>query len=143
LRFWDSSAIVPLIVEQAASSQVDGWFSEDPEVAIWTLTPVELTSAFRRLVREGNLSELEAKKAESRVDELIKRSHVIINVDTVKRHARRLLGSHPLKAADAMQLGAAIEWAAGRTSGRCLHTLDLQLARAAAREGFDVIPKAG
>jgi predicted nucleic acid-binding protein len=131
------------VVEQAASTQADRWFSEDPEVAIWTLTPVELTSAFRRLVRDGSLNELEAKEAESRTDELIARSHVVINVETVKNNARRMLGICPLKAADALQLGAAIEWASGRASGRRLHTLDVQLARAAAREGFDVVPEAG
>jgi predicted nucleic acid-binding protein len=141
LRFWDSSAIVPLIVEQVGSRQVDRWFSEDPEVALWTLTPVELTSALHRLVRDGRLSELEAASAESRVDELIARCQVVINVEAVKRQARRLLRLHTLRAADALQLGAAIEWSGGRTMGRCLHTLDAQLARAAAREGFDVVPK--
>jgi hypothetical protein len=48
-----------------------------------------------------------------------------------------------LRAADAMQLGAALEWAEGRPTGRLLMTLDAQLGRAAAREGFRVIPESG
>jgi uncharacterized protein len=143
VRFWDSSAVVPLIVAQATSPLADGWLSEDPEVALWTLTSVELVSAIRRLVRERALSEREASTAEARADELISASHVIVNVETVKSQARRLLRLHPLRAADAMQLGAALEWAEGRPTGRRLHTLDTQLAFAAAREGFRVVPEPG
>lgn len=140
VRFWDSSAVVPLIVAQASSPVADGWLAQDPEVALWTLTSVELTSALQRLVREGRLGEKAAALAEARADELVKTSHVVINVETVKLQARRLLRLHTLRAADALQLAAALEWAGGRAMGRCLHTLDAQLARAAAREGFDVLP---
>ncbi len=140
MRFWDSSAIVPLIIAQAASRQADAWFVQDSEIALWTLTSVELSSALRRLVREGALGEREANGAESRADELIKTCHVVVNVETVKAQARRLLRLHSLRAADAMQLGAALEWAGGRAMDRLLHTFDAQLARAAGREGFQVIP---
>lgn len=141
VRFWDSSAVVPLIVTQAASPQADAWLSEDPELALWTLTSVELASAVRRLAREGLLGEREARAAEARADEITKTSHVVVNVETVKSQARRLLRLHSLRAADAMQLGAALEWAGGRPMGRFLHTLDAQLARAADREGFHVVPE--
>jgi predicted nucleic acid-binding protein len=117
VRFWDSSAVVPLIVAQAASAQVDGWLSEDPELALWTLTSVELASAIRRLVREGVLGEREANAAEARADELVKASHVIINVETVKSQARRLLRLHPLRAADAMQLAAGVGVGGGASRG--------------------------
>src|SRR5450759_551395 len=141
MRFWDSSAVVPLIVAQAASSQADGWLSEDPELVLWTLTSVELSSAIRRLVREGALGEREANAADARADELMKASHLIFNVESVKSQARRLLRLHSLRAADAMQLGAALEWVGGRPTGRLLHTLDTQLALAAVREGFRVVPE--
>lgn len=141
VRFWDSSAVVPLIVAQAASPDADTWFSQDPELAVWTLTSIEMSSALRRLVREGVLGEREANSAESRADDLMKTSHVVVNVETVKAQACRLLRIHTLRAADAMQLGAALEWAGGRAMGRLLHTLDVHLARAAVREGFRVIPE--
>jgi hypothetical protein len=67
--------------------------------------------------------------------------HAIIDVEAIKSHARRLLRLHPLRAADAMQLGAAWEWAAGRPTSRVFHTLDVRLALAAQREGFRVIPE--
>jgi len=66
---------------------------------------------------------------------------VVIDVEAVKAQARRLLRLHPLRAADAMQLGAAWEWVAGRPTGRIFHTLDTRLALAARREGFRVIPE--
>ena len=143
MRFWDSSAVVPLLVVQAASPRADAWLSEDPELALWTLTSVELASALRRLVREGLLGEADANTAETRADELIRTSHVVVNVETVKVQARRLLRFHSLRAADAMQLAAALEWAGGRPTGRLFMSLDAQLARAAAREGFHVVPDPG
>ena len=138
MRFWDSSAVVPLIVAQPASSQADAWLSEDPELALWTLTAVEVTSALRRLVRENQLAERDANTAEARVDELAKTCHLVVNVEAVKSQARRLLRLHSLRAAEAMQLGAALEWAGGHPTGRLFVTLDAQLARVAAREGFRV-----
>lgn len=138
MRFWDTSAVVPLIVEEECSSQASRWLAEDPEVVLWILTPVELTSALCRLVRDGGISEVEAERAEKRVDELYGTCHRVVQVDTVILQARRLLRLHPLRAADALQLAAALQWADGRPMGRRLHTFDVQLARAAVREGFAV-----
>jgi len=65
MRFWDSSALVPLLVTQPLSSKTDKWVAEDGELAVWTLTPIELASAVLRLVREGALRETAANQAES------------------------------------------------------------------------------
>jgi hypothetical protein len=141
MRFWDSSALVPLIVTQATSSQTDRWFAEDGNIAVWTLTPIELASAVMRLMREGAINGSQAHTSETRIDQLILSSHTIIDVEAVKSQSRRLLRLHALRAADAMQLGAAWEWAQGRPSGRTFHTFDVRLAFAARREGFLVIPE--
>jgi hypothetical protein len=93
--------------------------------------------------REGALSEKEAGAAETRTDELGRSCHVVFNLEAVKVQARRLLRLHPLRAADALQLGAALEWARGNPSGRTFLTLDKQLALAASREGFNVLPGPG
>ncbi len=141
MRFWDSSALVPLIVTQANSKAVDQWLSEDASIAVWTLTSVEIASAVRRLARERSMGEAAGHQAETRIDELLRSSHTVIDVDAVKSHARRLLRLHPLRAADAMQLGAAWEWASGRPEGRVFHSLDGRLSLAARQEGFRVIPE--
>ena len=105
-------------------------------MVLWTLTPVEVASALRRLVGEQALEEEAARQAEARLDELMAVSHVIIDVDPVKSLARRLLRLHALRAFDALQLGAALHWAESHPEGRILHTLDTRLALAAQREGF-------
>ena len=136
MRFWDSSALVPLLVEQDASSRVAAWVTADDTMALWTLTPVEIVSALRRLVRAEALGEEVARLAETRMEEIVRACHVVTDVEPVKSRVTRLLRLHPLRAFDALQLGAALHWAEGHPQGRTLHTLDSLLALAAQREGF-------
>ena len=143
MRFWDSSAVVPLIIEQTTSPETDRWFSEDGQLAVWTVTSVEVVSAIRRLWREGAIAEPAADVAEARVDEMVHAAHVVVDVEAVKVQAQRLLRLHPLRAADALQLGAALEWARNRPAGRVFHTFDGRLGLASHREGFRVIPTIG
>jgi predicted nucleic acid-binding protein len=138
VRFWDSSAVVALLIRQKASPRADQWFRDDRAIALWTLTSVEITSALWRLVRENALDEEAARMAESRADELSAASHSVVDVESVTTLARRLLRTHNLRAADAMQLGAALVWSAGTPRGKVVHTFDDRLAAAARREGFDV-----
>lgn len=140
MRFWDTSALVPLVVEEAATAAATEWIRDDPHVAAWTLASVEARSAIRRLVSESALGERDAARAESKVDELARRFHLVIDVDGAKRVAARLLRSHPLRAADSLQLAATILWARHHPEGKVLHTLDPRLGEAAAREGFTVVP---
>ena len=140
MRFWDSSALVPLVVRQAGSVETDRWLEEDAEVVTWSLTPVEVVSALRRLVRDGELAERSARQAEDRVATLSERTHVVGDVERVKGIAIRLLRVHALRAADALQLAAALAWADGSPAGLVLHTFDRRLATAAEREGFEVRP---
>jgi len=141
VRFWDSSAVVPLLIQQERSSRAAAWVSGDDAMVMWTLTPVEVVSALRRLVREGALSEDAARVAEVRLGEMLDTSHIVIDVEAVKSLAARLLRLHPLRAFDALQLGAALHWTEGNPQGRTLHTLDNRLAQAAEREGF-LVPRA-
>jgi predicted nucleic acid-binding protein len=141
VRFWDSSALVPLIVQQTATAEAERWIAEDGAVVAWTLSFVELVSALRRQVREGGASEAIARQAEELAGELLSRAHVVSDVEGVKAIAVRLLRVHALRAADALQLGAAVAWSGGRPEGAILHTFDLRLGEAASREGFRVIPE--
>jgi predicted nucleic acid-binding protein len=141
VRFWDSSAIVPLLVTQPISTETDRWFVADPAIAVWTCTTVEVVSALRRLVREATLAEAVAVDAERRLDELVRACHVVIDVEGAKARARRLLRVHPLRAADALQLAAALAWADGESGAAVLHTFDARLGQAARREGFQVVPE--
>ncbi|MDP9177966.1 MAG: type II toxin-antitoxin system VapC family toxin [Gemmatimonadota bacterium] len=138
MRFWDTSALVPLVIRQSSSSKADRWYAEEASVAIWTLATVEIASALWRLRREDALTEKETSAAELRAEELASASYIVADVDSVKTLAARLLRVHALRAADALQLGAALVWASGLPQGKTLHTLDERLALAARREGFSV-----
>ena len=142
MRFWDSSALVPLVVGQPSSALAESWIAEDDSMVVWTLAEVEVASALWRLEREGAIDERSAAGAEALAGRWIERAHVVDAVAEVKGLARRLIRVHALRAADALQLGAALLWADGRSSGAVLHTLDRRLAAAASREGFEVVPGA-
>jgi predicted nucleic acid-binding protein len=138
MRFWDSSAVVPLVIRQKQSPQVESWAAEDSQLVMWTFTPVEITSALWRLVREGTLNEEAARVAEEGAQLLAGGSHIVTDVEGVKRLAQRMLRVHPLRAADALQLAAASRWSESADGIATLHTLDDRLAAAARREGFSV-----
>ncbi len=140
MRFWDTSALVPLLVRESTSDTARAWMTDDDRVAAWTLTPVEALAVIRRLVREAALTEHDAARAEATLQEMARRLHLVVDVDGAKRVAARLLRVHPLRAADGRQLAAAVLWAANRPEGRILHTFDTRLGAAAVREGFTVIP---
>jgi predicted nucleic acid-binding protein len=140
MRFWDSSAVVPLIVQQAASAEAEGWLTEDGAVVVWTLTIVEVVSALRRSVRDGAMPEPAAREAEELARALVGGAHIVTDVERAKALACRLLRVHGLRGADALQLAAALSWADGHADGLLVHTFDKRLGEAAAREGFRVIP---
>ncbi|HSJ25022.1 MAG TPA: hypothetical protein VK929_10160 [Longimicrobiales bacterium] len=60
-------------------------------------------------------------------------------MEHVRTTAMRLLRTHPLRAADALQLAAALAWAPA-PAGDVFVTLDERLATAATLEGFTVLP---
>src|SRR6185437_16814695 len=55
VRFWDSSAIVPLVLAQPRSAEARAWLAEDAEVVVWWSTRIECASAVARLHRDGHL----------------------------------------------------------------------------------------
>ncbi len=139
MRFWDTSALLSLVVDQGSSQEAERWAAADPVVVVWTLARVEAVSALRRLVREDALEESEARRAEGMLEEILAPAHTIADVERVKETACRLLRTHALRAADALQLGAALAWAGDTARGHGFVTLDRRLGVAAEREGFDVV----
>lgn len=140
MRFWDSSALVSLHVAQDATDTLRGLFARDPQVLAWVLSDVEVRSALCRLQRDQALT-LDAKQdATSRLESFWRSVHVVSSVDPVKSRAKRLLGVHTLRAADALQLGAALTAAYDDPLGREFVCLDQRLSEAARREGFAVLP---
>ena len=139
MRFWDSSALIPLVVEEARSRACRTLRRANPSIAVWALTRTELTSAVQRLAREGRLRRDEVTVALRRVRLLEQRWTEVEAWQAVRERADRALGSHPLTAADALQLAAALVLANERPRGRVFITADERLAEAATAEGFEVI----
>lgn len=138
MRFWDTSAVVPLLVEEPRTAATATLFDEDRDFALWWATPVECASGLTRLVRERRLDEEGLDLAIARLDALLERGVTIEPCDAIRAESRRLLRVHPLRAADALQLAAAIELRGPPTLRQQFVTYDERLALAARREGFSV-----
>lgn len=82
----------------------------------------------------------EVEEFSSRIKKLEKAWSEVQQSDFVRRKAERLLAVHPLRAADALQLAAAIVGFDHHVEGAELVTFDDQLTRAARKEGFVVLP---
>ena len=139
MRFWDTSALVPLLVAERETARAERWLKEDAGVVVWTLTRVELLSALARRRRQepGAARRLQAARRELLT--AWDRWSEVTATDLVRRHAERLVESHPLRAADALQLGAALAAAEDDPAGLDFVTLDRQQALAAEHEGFRVL----
>jgi uncharacterized protein len=138
LRFWDSSAIVPLIVAEASTERLLASAARDPVMCVWWATEVECTSALSRLEREGALTEDAMTVALERLDRLAETWNEVQPTAAVRDTARRLLRVHPLRGADSLQLAAAVVASEGSPASLDMVTLDERLAGAARREGFAV-----
>jgi predicted nucleic acid-binding protein len=140
MRYWDSSAIVPLLTKQVRTADMELLVTSDPELVTWWGTSVECYSAIMRLVREGVLSGKEVPAAESRLRALSRAWEEVMPGESCRRIAERMLRVHPLRAADALQLAAATVASDHEPTRLEIVCLDSRLAEAARIEGFAVVP---
>ncbi len=140
MKFWDSSAMVPLIVDEEETDYCLKTLSDDQEMLIWCLSKVEVISALCRLVREKSLSVDEFQKAKKRLNYLIERAHEVKVIQKVRDRALRLLEVHRLRAADACQLASSLVATQEEPDRLAVICFDQRLMRAAIKEGFVVNP---
>jgi len=136
VRFWDTSALLPLFVEEPATESCAALLSADSSVIVWEGTSVELLSALSRYRRHSSGFDdlwpsvrheiLQRWGSWSRVADLAKAS----------LRAQRLVNVHPLKAGDAFQLAAALVACEDQPQRLHFVTRDGTLATAARLEGF-------
>ncbi|MEO6223864.1 MAG: PIN domain-containing protein [Vicinamibacterales bacterium] len=138
--FWDSSALVPLLVSESRSADLTGLLAEDKEMTMWWATPLECQSALYRRHRELPLESSVMTTATERLRAVVEHADTVAPTDEVRRRAARLVSVHPLRAADALQLAAALIWCEEQPHGEVFVCLDDRLRDAALREGFDVRP---
>lgn len=139
VKFWDSSAILPLLADEPARQDMLTLLRRDPQVLIWWGTPIELASALARREREELLTADAVTSALATARQLAESWHEIVPSDAVRRTAERLLRVHPLRAADSLQLAAALIASDHNPSDLEIVCLDARLGSAARREGFTVL----
>ncbi len=140
MRYWDASALVPLFLAERESRRVREWLAEDDRIVTWVWTRTEIVSAVERRVREGVLSRSERRLVLERFHELATSWDEVTDVLAVRSLADLLLARHPLRAADAGQLGAALLIQNQFGGALPFVCLDERLSAAAELEGLRVIP---
>lgn len=139
MRYWDTSALTELLVEQPGWEQACAWLREDDWPVTCWLSTVECWSALARLEREGRLRPEEVVAAGRRLGDLVSEGVEVPLTEEVRGRAVELLRRHPLRAADALHLASALLWAGDTPDGHEFVTFDRRLASAARAEGFVVL----
>jgi uncharacterized protein len=140
LKFWDASAVVSLLAIEGPSWRIWDLFRQDPEVVLWWATPVECVSALARFEREGQVAQPALRRGWNILESLRESAVRIKPSEEVRSTAEHLLTKHPLRAADSLQLAAALTWRQGYPDGASFVTFDHRLRIAATLEGFWVLP---
>lgn len=140
MKFWDTSAVIALCVNEPGSPAVKPILAQDSSLAVWWATRTECVSALLRQTREGGLRGAGEDQARQVLEALAQSWTEIQPTDSLRAAAERLLAVHPLRAADAFQLAAALQWCRQHTPGAAFVSFDDRLREAARREGFAVLP---
>jgi predicted nucleic acid-binding protein len=136
--FWDSSALIPLCVQERTSPRVKALAKQYAPV-VWWATSVEIHSAIARLHRSGELGDSGRRAALDRLAALRGGWREMLPSDALRAQAELLLDTDSLRATDSLQLASALVWCRQRVKLRTFVSNDLRLCAAAARLGFAVI----
>lgn len=138
MKYWDSSALVSLLVEEADTAARLDLLEGDPSIVTWWGSQVECASALNRLHRERAIDAVELGQ---RLEQLRCFAATWVEIaarERVRARALRLLRIHPLRSADAMQLAAALVACKEDPAALDFVCSDARLLQAASREGFPV-----
>ncbi len=141
MKFWDSSAVVPLLVNESMTGVISEILADNSHMYVWWATEVECVSALARLERESPATSAGIETAFDRLVALRREWSEVAPGSAVRDAAKRLLRVHPLRAADSLQLGAAWMLADGDPTSVTVVSLDDRLREAARREGFPLLPR--
>lgn len=133
--YWDTSPIIALLVGEPAAHRYRRF--ENQPIVTWWGTSLECISAIARRQREGAAAEIVAESYH-RLEAMRAGWQVVHASESLHRTAVRLLKTHPLSAADALQLGAALIATNFEAPSAHFLTEDARLKEAAEKEGFVV-----
>lgn len=95
MRFWDASAIVPLLVDEPSRGALLQLIEQDPVMIVWWGTPVECVSAIASREREALLALEEATAAIARLRALASAWQEVLATAPIRNTAQRLLRPTP------------------------------------------------
>ena len=130
---------MPLLVEEATTSLMRERYARDEELAVWWATEVECISAIARQSRTTALDPNAVLAGFTRLARLADVWTEMAPAPAIRETAIRLLRTHDLRAAGALQLAAAFAASEGRPSTLTFVSLDARLNEAAVREGFRLL----
>lgn len=139
MKYWDSSALVALLVDEPQSAERRATIRRDPVIVTWWGSRIECASALNRLERERRFEGDGLDRSMDQLGRLAASWLEIEPLEQLRKRAMRLLRLHPLRAADALQLAAALMAADEDPQRLDLVSSDDRLSRAAHREGFTVL----
>jgi len=140
VRFWDSSAIVPVLLVEPSSVRIRELAEDGTELAVWWATLIECVSAIARRDRRGELDADQVTLALATLAGLAAGWTEIPPLERIRDAAERIVSVHDIRTADAFQLAAARIASDERPGALPFVTLDERLALAARREGFPILP---
>ena len=136
MSFWDSSALVPLCTNESRSILAGRLWKRFPQKFVWWETSVEICSALARLERENLITLQKRLNAQKRLETIEKLWMEIQPVPRIKELARNFPARHKMKAADSLQLAAALVWCNEQPKGRDFISGDEKLIKVAETVGF-------
>jgi predicted nucleic acid-binding protein len=136
--FWDSSALFPLCIPGQATTR-ERQLLRDRRPVVWWGTALEVFSALARFGRQGHLSSSRQRVAVERLARLRLIWREVQPTESLCELAEQQLHMYELRAADALQLAAALVWCGQRPKQRGFLCRDLRLKDAARQAGFQVV----
>jgi hypothetical protein len=143
VRFWDASALFPLLVEESGTPAARGLLKADETVYVWWGTLIECAAGLARRLREGTLDAEQHRRAMKALATASDGWRGVAPEESMREDAVRFIRSYPLRAGDVLQLAAGFTWARRRPGGHEFVCLDRTLREAAQNEGFTVLPANG
>jgi predicted nucleic acid-binding protein len=108
-------------------------------VVVWWGTAVEIHSAISRSLHSGSIDGKESKRAVTSLNRVRSTWTEILPSDSLRDFACDLLDRFPLRAADSLQLAAALTWSRQRPDGKTIICGDKRLNEAAKAIGFSIV----
>lgn len=136
MRFWDTSAIGPLLWQERSTDQRLQELEADRLMVVWWGALVEIESALCRRLSRNEIQADQGEQVRARLKVLADAWVEIEPSYMLREMAKRLIRVHGLRSADSLQLAASLVACGNMPNGHIFLSEDRQLKSAAAKEGF-------